>query len=336
MDRKNGSGLSISTAQAAGENRDCFKCNINDYSSACETLQEEINGRWTAKRKLVENLSASYKRLGFDGKSDRTAACGTWLQFFLGEGAGPKLHNANFCRDRLCQLCNWRRSLKLYTQLSQIMDVADERGYRYIFLTFTARNCKGEDLGKTVDNFLSGWRKLVHNYRDIRRALVGSFRSLEVTYNSREDTYHPHIHIVAAVDKSYFKSGYISQAEWAAAWADACGLDYIPITDVRAVRSRGKKCQIRKIVCEVAKYMVKGADLSSDNVVYWLLNGLAGRRLVSFTGCFAKIRKELRLEDFENGDLVLVGNEEIRSDVAGILVNYRWFGGEYVMDSVVL
>jgi len=60
------------------------------------------------------------------------------------------------------------------------------------------------------------------------------------------------------------------------------------------------------------------------------LNALTSRRLISFTGCFNKVRKLLNLDDAETGDLVHVDDDTLREDVATMIVRYGWRNGVYV------
>ena len=49
-----------------------------------------------------------------------------------------RLVAAQFCRDRLCPMCAWRKSLVMFSQISQIMDwVAEREETVPIFLTLT-------------------------------------------------------------------------------------------------------------------------------------------------------------------------------------------------------
>ena len=80
-------------------------------------------------------LSAIYAE-GIDSKkAARLYTCGNALGFHQDEDGKKKLAAANFCHVRLCPLCSWRRSLKLFGQTSQILDYMGQNGdYRYIFI----------------------------------------------------------------------------------------------------------------------------------------------------------------------------------------------------------
>jgi hypothetical protein len=53
-----------------------------------------------------------------------------------------RLKGANFCRARLCPLCNWRRSLKLRYQLGRVLNVvfSEDNSLRMLLLTLTEPN----------------------------------------------------------------------------------------------------------------------------------------------------------------------------------------------------
>lgn len=175
------------------------------------------------------------------------AVCGTWLRFGVSVD-GVKLREANFCKHRLCPLCNWRRGLKVYGALKQILVFLAPQGYRYIALTLTVRNCTGGVLAGMIDRMVQGWRDMTHNdytlgrnfwreWRGKESVVQGAFRSLEVTINKEDGTYHPHFHVLLAVDPSYYsksKSLYVDHDKWVQVWRNAMALDYNPRVMVQA------------------------------------------------------------------------------------------------------
>lgn len=301
-------------------------------------LGMEALTKFMPKRELSERLAGVYKSLGFVSRFARVSDCGTFLEWHI-TGAGSKLHRANFCKDRLCPMCNWRRSLKIFSQVSRIMDVLEPSGYQFLFLTLTIRNVSGDELSGAIDSLFQGWNNLYRKTR-FKRVIEGTFRSLEVTKNHRNNTYHPHIHSILAVKPGYFQGGYfISQKEWGEMWRECCGLDYDPIIDVRRIRP-DKDRGISGAVAEVAKYAVKssaylgGSERQQSQAVADFLRSLSGRRLCSYTGVFAQVRKALQLDDVEDGDLVQVDGQDLREDVLYAIVRLCWRAGAYILDSV--
>lgn len=323
----------------------------SDYNTGLESLQEVIENKFAPKKKqswLLSDLYASMPGLS-DSRVNRTFDCGSYLEFRADSFESPfHLHHANFCRDRFCPMCNWRRSLRIFSQVSKVMDYLEHHeDYRYIFLTFTVKNCSFDKLSETIDLMLDGWRWLYHETGIFRhtpkygrsQSIFGGFRTLEVTRNMEYDTFHPHIHFMAAVKPDYFTGpDYISHAEWLQLWRQACNLDYDPSVEVHAVsvrpdrRGQDGDYTIAGAIAEVSKYAVKGSDYLglSDSfdeqreILQYLMAGLTGRRLVSFLGCFYKARKELGLQDVLDGDLVNVEDEQLRQDVFQVIVRAHW------------
>lgn len=297
-------------------------------------LQDEIETRFTPKKEATLVLADVYAELDRPSRAGRVANCGSLLEFKVSEKE-KKLYRANFCKDRLCPMCNWRRSLKIFGQVSQVMDHLEKDTYRFLFLTLTVKNCSADDLPATVNALFEGWRFMYNKSSVFRKVVCGTFRTVEVTRNKKTGEFHPHLHVILAVRPSYFKHDYLSQAEWSDLWRSCCNLGYNPIVDIRTIK--GDSGGISGAVAEVSKYAVKDGDYLSgckdDRLacVSAFLSALTGRRLVGFTGCFNKVRKQLKLDDVEQGDLVNVDGEDvIREDVTFLIVRYAWRSGVYV------
>lgn len=321
-----------------------------------QSLDTELRDKWTPKRILCERLVSVYRFLGLDNRAERVETCGTSLEFVKVAAAagGPpegdrsssssndifKLHTANFCRDRLCPMCSWRRSYKIFGQVSKIMNLI-QNDYEFLFLTLTVPNVPGELLSSKLDSLQVGWRNFTR-HKSFKNSVLGYFKALEITYNKKADTFHPHYHVVLAVSKSYFVSrSYIARDVWLSMWQKAMN-DY-SITQVDVRKARDKKSErvgadvsafLSSAVAEIAKYAVKSSDYLFEDiglsryVVSVLFPALSDRRLVSFGGCFKKAFQALNLDDSENGDLIHLDGE-IRSDVALQIYRYGWSCGAY-------
>lgn len=338
---------------------------IFDYNTNPTECQEEIDEKFYPKKYLCFPLAHSYERLGMKKNADRVFFCGDYLEF-ADTPDGFKLYDARFCRDRLCPMCSWRRSYKIFGQISQIMDlIAGE--YEFLFLTLTVVNCKGSELSATISKMQKAWTKyFVSNNRVNQRAknvIKGYFKALEVTHNLNKrsksyDTYHPHFHIILAVNKSYFTSrDYIKQDEWLEMWCKAYGDPNITQVDVRKCKSKsniqaGEQYvkSLSSAVAEVAKYAVKSSSYVGyfdndgyprtyssavvDSSVSALTAGLRHRRLCEFGGVFRDARDKLKLDDCENGDLIHIDDYKLRSDVAYAIYRYGWSCGAYKLISI--
>lgn len=265
----------------------------------------------------------------------RMRKCADRLSFTRDENGRLKLRKAQFCRVRLCPMCQWRRSLKMHGQVRQCLEyLAAERQraghapYRYVLLTLTVPNCPGETLGKTLDIIQDSWKRLQRR-KEYKAAIKGNVRCVEITYNRKANTYHPHIHALLAVMPSYFTGRtYINHEKWLALWRECTGDPSITQVDIR--RTTGDAAA----VAEVTKYATKSQDILSltDNqrgidVVETLLNCCHKRRFAGWGGVLRKAHQALNLDDVEDGDLVHTANGPLTEASAAAMWCWDWYIG---------
>ena len=281
------------------------------------------------------NIVLSEKRIGDINQ------CADTLIFLEDNEGNRKLDQSFFCKFRLCPVCNWRRSLKMFAQVSQITNhiMIDKPSVRFIFLTLTIENPIATELTKTIDlllekvQFIYNKSRQIKELKDFKNNLIGGLRALEITYNKNDDTYHPHLHLLLAVEPEYFSRGYISQKKFTEIWQKILGVDYTPIVDVRKIHNA-----TANTIAEVSKYPVKSFELQqlkhdkAMEVIFYLMNSSYNRRFISFFGEFKKIRAMLQLDDIESGDLIKTSEEDILgfNAVAKILFRYRSDVGMYI------
>ena len=270
--------------------------------------------------------------------------CADTLLFMQNAEGKKKLKSANFCRLRLCPMCQWRRSLKMFGQVKKITDkiLESDKSIRFIFGTFTIRNCDAKDLEACIDNLNKKFRYLVASSltfapaKKLKQNLLGYLKAVEVTYNTKDKTYHPHLHVIFAVRNTFFSSSkyYMSKKEWINLWQQALGVDYKPQMDIRAIKSGTAKA-----VAEVAKYPVKTAPILSlpddeaVEVLKTLTLSLHKKRFVAYGGIFKTIKQELKLTDVETDkDLVNVDTEQQErfNAVTAVLFKYNFKFGCYI------
>lgn len=297
--------------------------------------QEDIElcdgGRRWKERKLMSIKVAKLMRKYDPDRAEKIRGCGTFLLFVEDPTGSRKLHNANFCRERLCPMCQWRRSLRLASQADKIYRRLTDMGYAHIFATLTVRNCSGDDLGHTIDNLYEGLGRLSRTVR-WKRTIRGAYIALEVTYNKRDDTYHPHLHLILTVDQGYFSkmnADYWSKADLIAAWRKAMRLDYDPSVDIEAVKQKPGQSMTSACV-EACKYPAKTAEITFSDTLRAIDYALRGRRLIRWVGVAADVRRELQLEDVEDGNLVHTDDTEIEVTEETVKIAYVWRHGLYV------
>jgi plasmid rolling circle replication initiator protein Rep len=276
---------------------------------------------------------------------EKLFSCGSYLLFkACPHGHIKKLVEAYFCRARGCPMCQWRKSLVMFHQVLELIH-AHKAKYKSdvpLLLTLTVPNVPSSELKSMLDNMQKAWHKLTKR-ASFKRSIRSSFRSLEVTYNDKTNTFHPHFHVLLFVPKNYFdkKYGlYIQRNEWLFMWQQVTGMSEITQVDIRRVRKKSSRKPLDAIAAEVAKYATKpssyikespeGLFEASGHVVETLHYALKGRRLIAFGGLFNDLRKTLKQVDIEEADLVQITDEEkpcLCSICQSGLVDelYRWY-----------
>lgn len=238
-------------------------------------------------------------------------------------------HGGKFCRQRLCPLCTWRRSARIYAATSAIMDHIDrtDQDHRYLFLTLTVRNVEGRNLAATLDGMQEAWKRMTNN-RAWQRRVRGSMRTLEITRNPDDGSYHPHYHIILVVPSNYARrsSGlYWTHEDWQRAWALAARLPYDPMVSIEAVRG-GRRRGVEEMAHYLAKdqdYLIPDDSHATDSIVSTLHGALSGRRLVAYAGLMLQAQRALRIQDPEAGPLT----DDVRGDVVVAIRRYHWHAG---------
>ena len=291
------------------------------------THDSTILRRLQEKRETGLSIAASLARIGEKDRALMMMQCGTYIGLVDDGEGGVKIAEANFCRERLCPSCSWRRSLKIYSATSQILDYLDKQPdkQKYLFLTLTIRNVALDDIGQAASMMAAAYKRLTNN-RAWKNRVRGAMRTLEVTIDQTTMTAHPHYHLILAVDRRYATKDddtYWSHDDWMTAWRQACRLDYNPSVRIEAVRGR------RQGIAEVSKYMTKSADMictsdqdKQDKIIDAIHKGMAGRRLISYTGIMHKAQRALQL-DPETAPLV----DELRGDISAAIRKYHWAAG---------
>lgn len=317
------------------------------FTKCLNSVDLELQNDFRERKLYTRFLYQSYARLNkkgvssyscdFDKKSDNVHSCAKFLKFGHTNVGTVKLKNADFCKDRLCPMCSWRRSKKIYSQVHSCVDYL-KNDYDFIVLTLTVRNVFASSLSDTITHMNESFNRMI-KYKAFKRMYRGCIKFLEITYNRYYDNYHPHFHVLIAVDKGYCSSdNYVHQSEFLSMWQKATKDNSITQVDVRKVHynpNRPELDDISSAVAEVAKYAVKCSDyiftdnpFITDNVVYTFSTVLHNRRLVSFRGVFDSARKYLGLDDSVDGDLLHTDDKAKDGEFVSFS-SYVWFHGRY-------
>lgn len=247
-----------------------------------------------------------------------------------------KLTSGFFCQIRLCPLCTWRRSLKLFSQISKIISwINNKNNVKYLFVTLTIKNCVDTELKNTLNKLNAGFKKLVgnggkRNTTVLSENLVGYLKVIEITHNSKDNTYHPHIHCILSVQPSYFKGkNYLSKQKFSILWGECLNVDYNPSIDIRAIKDNSPKA-----IAEIAKYPVKLTPVlnldNAEDVIRVMKNTMQNRRLITFGGLFKEAKQALKLVDIETDTNLVNVDEDTNEDIASSeTIKYTWCAGYY-------
>lgn len=304
-------------------------------------------------KKLSENiakcllLGSGLDDFVFSDRAKKILHCGSLVTF---NNSGTII-SANFCRLRVCPMCQRRRALKVGAEMFRIIDNIDSS---WLHLVLTVPNVSFEGLSDLLDRMYVASSRLFR-YGALKKAFRGIARFTEITYNSSTDTYHPHFHCLVSVDKSYFTSRkYIKVDFMRSLWTfimksadngidirrksdswiddniDSLGDDILYQIHMGRINENNKA----SAVSEIAKYSVKPLDIGLSGMALYeplhnIFFALHGRRLVQTYGNIREVARHLKIDlDSDAND----ETEEISLDRTNVR-SYTWKRkeGRYVL-----
>ena len=176
------------------------------------------------------------------------------------------------------------------------------------FVTLTVENCRPKALSETIDEMARAWNCIWSRRSTKKLPILGWARSLEITYNRKNMTFHPHYHVMILWDDAY------SPSEYEQKWLERAWMDTVKIRTVdeaqasSMVRSYGRQMvpsmfdqrddeaeAVLSAVLETYKYSIKSVELQEMPLgVFEILDKLIkGRRMVAFGGVVKEYAKEI-------------------------------------------
>lgn len=208
-------------------------------------------------------LATAFADIGWYKYAERTPLCLSWLEFLeciVNPEHPRKLSSAHFCKIRMCPCCQKRRSFKAGETMLVVAEEALVRQptLKFLFLTLTVPNVGLEELSETLTHITQSWHRL-KNRKKVKRIIKGYHRAIEITYNADRGDYHPHMHVILAVNSKYFKTeDYISHEDWLSMWQQSTRQSEITQADIRTIREGGKRNErLASAVSEACKYSLK-------------------------------------------------------------------------------
>jgi len=302
--------------------------------NAAETLNETQH----ARHKLLNNdYTMKLYKCGLNKQAEKVLNCGSQIVFSLQENIlsseqRKRLKYADFCKDRFCSTCAWRRALNLSEQIQEALtNIKQQQEVEILMLTLTVPNPPTSELRKTIQRMNKAFNNLKRQ-KPFKRAVAGWFRALEILGSKTKDgEVHPHFHCLLIVSKSYFTSrDYIKRDDWLKMWKKAYKDESITQVDIRKIKPKNSnKSDIRSATKEVAKYTAKLTDLTkrSDSDFITILQQTARLRFYA-AGGILKINLKKAEEDLINKKQ----NDPLWYEIA-ILI-YSWIDGDYRLKEI--
>lgn len=254
--------------------------------------------------KLYEMLKNSEVANATARTLDVVKSCGDVVKYAIAyEGdmksvKHKKLLYTETCGNRWCLRCMQRKALsdalEIYTLANYLYT---EKNYRFLFITLTAPNCSGDDLRDTISQFNKGIDRLFKRepYRSDFKAWI---TKVETTYNVKRKDYHPHLHVLVAVDKHYLKDSdrFVSNDRLRKDWREVFGDDTITQVDIKQASGRTKKKRLKSVL-ELAKYTAKPSHyLRAQKVFDRFFDAMKNRQALRFCGEFSELHKMYDLD----------------------------------------
>lgn len=277
---------------------------------------------------------------GFKTEFEKIKQCGNFLEFALKEHQvtkenKKKLANANFCKNRFCPMCNWRRIRNITGQLKDAFSVIQEKQkIATLFLTLTIKNPDVKDLKSSISKMNKAFNEMTRT-KAFNNAVLGYFKSIEILGDKTpKGQAHPHFHILLIVDSKYFSSRYyLNKVQWTEMWKKALKVDYTPVVDVRRIKSKNKDfSDIDSAIIETVKYAVKHTDLVKrcNTDFYYLYTQTKNLRFLSAGGILKEHLNLIKIDE----DLINLKkeNEALWIEIARLI--YSWQNGDYILKDI--
>ena len=215
---------------------------------------------------------------------------------------------------------------RFYQALPSIMQTYPK--HRWLFLTLTVRNCHASELRETIKTMNDAFKKMMK--RKELKPVTGWLRTTEVTRNKKDNSAHPHFHVLLLVPSSYFKKTYINQQKWREIWASALKVDYDPVVNIKVVKPRKRDnvtpddhaSALAGAVAETLKYSVKPDDMTDDPE--WFLEITRQCHKLRFIASGGALKNVLKVEQESDADMVHTDDEKTEEIGTGDKVLFDW------------
>ena len=198
-----------------------------------------------------------------------------------------KTFKGSLCRKRWCTHCCRIKTAELIKGYKEPLKNLGE----LYFVTLTRPNVKGRELNSEVKKLIKGFQRIKDNLRKNYKVKLNGIRKIEVTYNSIENTYHPHFHFI----QNDLIASQLLQKLW---------LEQFPTATHKAQDIRPIDATNENSFIELFKYATKettkdGKQYNGD-VLHTIYKSLEGLRIYQTYGELKKVKEPIETKETKN------------------------------------
>jgi Replication protein len=256
-----------------------------------------LSNGWKQRAALQASLAASLEKIGRRKLAFEVQQCHTSFRGWQCKPCHSPWAQATFsCSVRLCPWEMRKRSARAQHQFDKL--IAGLKDPRYIVLSM--RNCGLHELGSGTQMLFESLKRLVRSAL-WKASVKGALVTLEVTFNEKTRTWHPHLNILTEGNGTF-----IQQNALAAAWRKAARDEGLILPFIKKADSGTAR--------ELLKYITKLADfVHIPEAVGAFLDATRKTRFLRTYGCFYGLK--LSQDDETGAEAVLTCPDCGSSDV---------------------
>ncbi|MGF9964471.1 protein rep [Bacillus rhizoplanae] len=192
-------------------------------------------------------------------------------------------------------LASWERTLELaYVNHRVITEVNKKQQVNWLLVDLGLENIIEEQINQTLDKMLIGFNRLF-KYKTVQQASLGYFRMLDIL--KKDDMYHPRIHILLPMIKSYFQGRYyIKHDNWISLWSRALGIENGLYVKVKVVNGKEDKREIFKEKLLTFREQESEIPLQKSKII-------TTRRLIGYSELLKNVIEQLKSENKSHLDM---------------------------------
>lgn len=229
---------------------------------------------------FLKELKAQGKINITDKSLKRIHDCGKTLKLaYNNKKKKHKILYTERCHSRFCENCQKSSAItdgvKIYTVANYLRQT---KKYQFVFVTLTVKNVKSKNLKDEVRKINQSVDKMFNRKAFKKEIFKGYITKMEITYNRKRYDYHPHLHLLIAVDKNYFSGkDYLTRDKLLSEWKTAFQDDEISQVHIEKVND------FEKSILEISKYEAKSNDMLVNKKVFeTYYNALSGSKMLRF------------------------------------------------------